>query len=404
MILVIGGGASGMMAAIKASQRAEVILVEKNEKLGKKLFITGKGRCNLCNDCDDAFFFEALHRNAEFMYSSYYTFSNEALKTFFESRRLPLKVERGQRVFPKSDKSSDIIRVLEKELKKNGVDVRLKTKVKSIVKKDASFKVETDRGVFDADRIIVATGGATYPATGSDGDGYLWAKSFGIETIEPVAGLVGLRVDAPFIDTLRGLSLRNVELHAETEAGKFCEFGEMLFTHYGISGPIVLSLSSLINRARRVELWIDLKPALDREKLSRRIVREVETNPNRELKTLLKAMVPKSLIVPILTIAKISPDLPSHQLSVSDRGRLIDVLKAFPLDYEALFEESTGIITTGGIDVKAIDPSTMESRSVEGLYFCGEVIDVDGPTGGFNLQIAFSTGYLAGMCAAEEDI
>ncbi|MDD7362925.1 MAG: NAD(P)/FAD-dependent oxidoreductase [Peptoniphilus sp.] len=404
MIIVVGGGPSGMMAAIKASEKAEVALIEKNEKLGKKLFITGKGRCNLCNDCDDRFFFDALHRNSAFMYSSYYTFSNETLKNFFEVRRVPLKVERGERVFPISDKSSDIIRCLSRELKRSGVDVHLDTEVSTIRRHGEVFEVSTNRGIFRAEKVIVATGGVTYPATGSTGDGYTWAKSFGMRIVRPIAGLVGLRCDMRGMETLSGLSLKNVELYAETERGVSSEFGEMLFTHYGISGPIVLSLSSRINRDDRVKLRIDLKPALDREQLTRRILREIDSNANRELKTIVKTMVPRSLVSPILDAAEIPEDLPGHQLSVEMRERLIDVLKAFPIHYKGLFDESTGIVTTGGVDVDDIDPSTMESRTQKGLYLCGELIDVDGPTGGFNLQIAFSTGYLAGLSAAEEDI
>ena len=392
-----------MMAAIRGAEDDKVLLIEQNEKLGKKLFITGKGRCNLCNDGEDELFFDSLHRNGRFMYSSYYSLTSYSLQYFFESGGVPLKVERGQRVFPVSDKSSDIIRRLERELLERKVEIRYNTKVLNVKKTGEEFCVETDRGPFIGDKVIVATGGITYKNTGSTGDGYRWAKDFGIKIVKPLAGLVGLRADIPYRESLQGLSLKNVELHASTEDGEDSEFGEMLITHYGVSGPIVLSLSSVINRKKHVDLWIDLKPALSREKLNERLIREVNEDSNKEIHTILKNLAPKSLVEPLLFLSKLEPSMPAHQLSVEMRKNLVESFKHFPLSYRGLFDENTGIVTTGGVDVSELNPSTMESRKVSGLYFCGEVIDVDGPTGGYNLQIAFSTGYLAGMSASKEE-
>ncbi|CAC9925034.1 flavoprotein family protein [Aedoeadaptatus nemausensis] len=392
-----------MMAAIRGAEDDKVLLIEQNEKLGKKLFITGKGRCNLCNDGEDELFFDSLHRNGRFMYSSYYSLTSYGLQYFFESGGVPLKVERGQRVFPVSDKSSDVIRRLERELLERKVEIRYNTKVLNVKKTGGKFCVQTDRGPFNGDKVIVSTGGITYKNTGSTGDGYRWAKEFGMNVIKPMAGLVGLRADIPFRESLQGLSLKNVELYAHTEDGEYSEFGEMLITHYGVSGPIVLSLSSRINRNKHVDLWIDIKPALSREKLSERLIREVNENSNKEMHTILKNLAPKSLVEPLLFLSTIEPSMPAHQLTVEMRKNLVESFKHFPLTYRGLFDENTGIVTTGGVDVSELNPSTMESRIVSGLYFCGEVIDVDGPTGGYNLQIAFSTGHLAGMSASKEE-
>lgn len=391
-----------MMAAIAASGREPVLLLDRNEKVGKKLFITGKGRCNLCNDCADALFFERLHRNASFMYSSYYGFSTYALQSFFTERKVPLKVERGERVFPVSDKSSDIIRCLEREIEKRSVEVRLHCAVTDIQPDGPKFIVQTEQGTISADKVILATGGMTYPKTGSRGDGYEFAKKLGHSVIAPLPGLVGLRTEHADRESLTGLSLKNVRLYAEAEGRIFEEFGEMLFTHYGISGPIVLSLSSKINRLPGVRLYLDLKPSLSEQTLDARILREIAGAPNKEAATLLATMLPKALVDPMLAHTGIDRHLPSHQITREMRARILHFLKAYPLEYRGLFDADTGIVTTGGVEVREVDPSTMESKRHRGLYFAGELLDVDGPTGGYNLQIAFSTGHLAGTSAAQE--
>lgn len=398
---VIGGGPSGMMAAIKASQGGnQVVLLEKNNKLGKKLFITGKGRCNLCNDCDDEDFFNQIVSNPSFMYSSYYAFPPHSLMNFFEDRQTPLKVERGKRVFPRSDKSSDIIRALEKELIKNQVEIHYNCEVQSIYK-DGIFYVKTSSQSFSFDKIIIATGGFTYPACGSTGQGYNFAKRLGHTIVEPKAGLVGLRTNHKGKKDLVGLSLKNIEIFAKKDRKKIKIFGDLLFTHYGVSGPSVLSLSSYINRWDRCEVFIDFKPAVSKEKLDQRLIREFKESPNKGLEKILENLSPKSLVPILLEESSIDGKTKAHQITKEERRFLVNLYKEFPLHYRSLFEESTGIISSGGVDVKEINPSTMESKLCKGLYFAGEIIDVDALTGGYNLQVAFSTGYLAGLSMGE---
>lgn len=401
-IAVIGGGPAGMMSAIKAAEAgAKITLFEKNEKLGKKLFITGKGRCNLCNDCEDHEFFPEIVRNANFLYSAYYSFPPFSLMQFFENLGLSLKVERGRRVFPKSDHSSDVIKVLEKELTKKSVEIRYNSPVRSISYSN-QFSLESKGNIDVFDKVIIATGGITYPRCGSTGDGFRFAEKLGHKIIRPKAGLVGLRTNHILKKELTGLSLKNVTLIAKENKKNEKIFGDLLFTHYGISGPSALSMSSLINRWEKCDLYIDFKPALSEEKLDKRLVREIESNPNKSIQNILENLSPKSLVPAILEVAKIDSIKKGHQITKEERMELTLSYKNFPLNYLSLFDESTGIITSGGIDVRDINPSTMESKIQKDLYFVGEVLDVDAFTGGYNLQIAFSTGYLAGISIGNE--
>ncbi|MDU5417903.1 NAD(P)/FAD-dependent oxidoreductase [Peptoniphilus harei] len=386
---IIGGGPAGMMCAIKAGENHEVVLFEKNEKLGKKLFITGKGRCNLTNYTDEKDFMKNLVRNPSFMFSSIYSFSPFTAYYYFEDLGLPLKVERGNRVFPASDKSSDVIRAYEKKLRQVGVEVRLNTEVTSI-KKDGETFILNGQEKFD--KVVIASGGISYKLTGSTGDGYKFGKEFGHKIIDPKPGLIGINLSNNF--DLAGLSLKNVELRVEKDKKIISrEFGEMLFTHRGISGPIVLTTSSKINRLNDFELYLDLKPALSKEKLDSRILRDFEDNQNKNIENVMRNLLPRDLISYVLDSAKISGDKKINQITKEEREELVKTIKNFKLIFASLDDIDRAIVTSGGIDVKDIDPKTMESKLIEGLYFIGEVMDLDGLTGGFNIQIANSTGY-----------
>ena len=390
---IIGGGPAGMMCAIKAGENHEVVLFEKNEKLGKKLFITGKGRCNLTNYTDEKDFMKNLVRNPSFMFSSIYSFSPFTTYYYFEDLGLPLKVERGNRVFPASDKSSDVIKAYEKKLRQVGVEVRLNTEVKSI-KKDGETFILNGREKFD--KVVIASGGISYKLTGSTGDGYKFGKEFGHKIIEPKPGLIGINLSSNF--DLAGLSLKNVELRVEKDKKIISkEFGEMLFTHRGISGPIVLTTSSKINRLKDFELYLDLKPALSKEKLENRILRDFEDNQNKNIENVMRNLLPRDLIAYVLDSAKIPGDKKINQITKEEREELVKTIKNFKLIFASLDDIDRAIVTSGGIDVKDIDPKTMESKLVKGLYFIGEVMDLDGLTGGFNIQIANSTGYSCGI-------
>lgn len=390
---IIGGGPAGMMCAIKAGENHEVVLFEKNEKLGKKLFITGKGRCNLTNYTDEKDFMKNLVRNPSFMFSSIYSFSPFTAYYYFEDLGLPLKVERGNRVFPASDKSSDVIKTYEKKLRQVGVDVRLNTEVKSI-KKDGDIFILNGKEKFD--KVVIASGGISYKLTGSTGDGYKFGKEFGHKIIDPKPGLIGINLSNNF--DLAGLSLKNVELRVEKDKKVISkEFGEMLFTHRGISGPIVLTTSSKINRLNDFELYLDLKPALSKEKLDSRILRDFEDNQNKNIENVMRNLLPRDLISYILDSAKIPGDKKINQITKEEREELVKTIKNFKLIFASLDDIDRAIVTSGGIDVKDIDPKTMESKLVKGLYFIGEVMDIDGLTGGFNIQIANSTGYSCGI-------
>ena len=392
-ISIIGGGPAGMMCAIKAAENHQVTIFEKNEKLGKKLFITGKGRCNLTNYCDEREFLKNIVNNSSFMYSSIYSFSPFTTYYYFEELGLPLKVERGNRVFPASDKSSDVIKAYEKKLKALGVKINLNYEVTSIEKVDDKF-ILNGREKFD--KVVIATGGISYKLTGSTGDGYKFAKDFGHKVIDQVPGLIGINLKNNF--SLTGLTLKNVELKILKDKKILSrEFGEMLFTHRGISGPIVLTTSSKINRLKDFEIYLDLKPALDPEKLDARILRDFLENQNKNLENVMKSLLPRDLIIYVLESAGISGDKKVNQITKEDRERLVRTIKNFSLKFDSLDDIDRAIVTSGGVDVKDIDPKTMESKKVSGLYFIGEVLDLDGLTGGFNIQIANSTGYSCGI-------
>ena len=401
-IAVIGGGAAGMAAAYAAaSVGAEVVIFERNEKLGKKLFISGKGRCNLTNDSDIEQHVANVMSHPRFLYSAYHALSPSELITLIEGCGVPLKTERGGRVFPASDKSSDILRAWKRLLDAQHVKVHYDERVLTIGKDGGEFTVDTAVGKYFFDKVIVCTGGMTYQATGSTGDGYRFAKKLGHTVTELFPSLVGIRADIP--NSLPGLSLKNVEITVSS-AGKvlFKEFGEMLFTHTGISGPIVLRASGRINKLdlNAIIISLDLKPALSLETLDARMLRDFGENINRTIKRVLPELMPKSLIPLVLSQAEINPETPCHSLSKEQRKRLCHVVKGIlikPLGFEDM---NGAIVTSGGVSVDEINAKDMQSKLVPGLYFAGEVVDVDALTGGYNLQIAFSTGYLAGIKAA----
>lgn len=405
-IAVIGGGPSGMLAACTAAKNdCLVTIYERNEKLGKKLYITGKGRCNVTNNATEEEFFANIPRNHRFMYSSFYSFTNHDLIRLLNTLGLETKVERGGRVFPASDKSSDVLKVLTNYVRQCNAEVLLNTRVKSISKTgDNKFSVRTNNGDYTYDSVIIATGGVSYPTTGSDGDGYRFASELGIKTIDAKPALVPLVTIEEWPKELMGLTLKNITLRAFDGNKKvFEDMGEVLFTHFGISGPLVLTLSSIIaEHPENVKVFIDLKPALTREELDRRVLRDFQTAKNKQMKNALFELMPSSLVQIILQLAQIDPDLAVNSLTKQDRARLVEIIKAIPLVIKGTRPIEEAIITRGGIDTREINPTTMESKKVSGLYFSGEVIDVDAFTGGFNLQIAFSTGYLAGRSASEK--
>lgn len=401
-VVVVGAGASGLMAAYAAARNGNnVTVLEKNEKAGKKIYITGKGRCNVTNDVAPVEFLQNVVSNAKFLTSCIYTFPPARLQELLESGGLRLKTERGNRVFPASDKASDVIKCLQKLCVDAGVEFRFHENVTEIVKmQSTAFRIQCNTDEYFADAVVICTGGESYPGTGSTGDGYHIAEKFGHTVFARRAALCGIECDmSGGLSALQGLSLKNVRLSAERNGkciGSF--FGEMLFTHFGVSGPIVLSLSSLLNKydLREVRLAVDLKPALDEQTLDRRLVREFDANKNKQLQSVFAALLPKSLIVPVLVQSGVSPVLPVNSVTKADRTAIAKVLKSFALWPFALRPLSEAIVTAGGIDVREINPKTMESKKVSGLYFCGETLDVDAYTGGFNLQIAFSTGFAAG--------
>jgi predicted Rossmann fold flavoprotein len=400
-VVVIGGGPAGMMAAIHASQKNKVVLLDKNEKLGKKLFITGKGRCNVTNNKDISEFFDNIPVNPSFLYSSLYSFTNEDTKKFFKDLDVELKVERGDRVFPSSDKSSDIIRAFEKSLHNNDVDVMLNAKVKDLVYKDKKIikLILEDNREIKGDYFIFATGGMSYPLTGSTGEGFQFAKRLGHSIIELKPSLIPIEVKEEWIKNLQGLSLKNVNLQIKDEKNKtlYEEFGEMIFTHYGISGPIVLSGSRVVNSKSNLKILINLKPALTSEELDKRIQKDFIKYSNKNFKNALDDLLPQKIIGTIISLSNIPEDKKVNSITKEERKVLVNLIQNFELSVKGVRSIKEAIITSGGINVREIDPSTMKSKLIDNLYFAGEMIDVDAYTGGFNIQIALSTGYLAGI-------
>lgn len=410
-IIIVGGGPAGMMAAIKAREafgdiNKKILLIEHNEKLGKKLFITGKGRCNVTNACDTELLFNNILKNSKFMYSAVYGFDNHQLMDFFEKEGLHLKIERGERVFPVSDHSSDVIRALVRRLDKDKIDVHLNEHVTEISKdvENDCFIINTKKKSYTSKALIMATGGISYQQTGSDGTGHEMLKKTGHTITELRPSLVPFICSEEYVKELQGLSLKNIKVTISNSKKKlFSEEGEMLFTHFGVSGPLILSASGVVNEALKKEqlsLKIDLKMALTKEQLDKRILRDFEKNINKNIENALTELYPQRLIPVVLYIADIDQYKKVHDVTAAERERLVQATKEFPLTITGLRDFNEAIITRGGVSVKEINPSTMESKMVAGLYCAGELLDVDAKTGGFNLQIAFSSGALAGMSAA----
>ena len=403
-IVVAGAGAAGMMAAVTAArQGAKVVLIEPNEKVGRKLYITGKGRCNVTNDCRVDRLLASVPRNGKFLYSAFSRFSPQDTIAFFEKLGVPLKVERGNRVFPQSDRAADVIDALWKELRRCRVELRQDRVTEVAVSGGRVSGVKLEKaGLVNCEAVLLATGGASYPRTGSTGDGYRIAEALG-HTITPIRGsMVPLESEDRACSQLQGLSLRNVVLRMKNQRGKtvYQEQGELLFTHFGLSGPLVLSASAHMDFARdRYAAHIDLKPALDEEKLDARLLRDFGERANQDVSNALGALVPRSMIPVMAERTGIDGQTKVRDIRREQRRRLLDALKDFTVDISGPRPVEEAIVTAGGVKVSQVDPKTMQSKLVQGLYFAGELLDVDGYTGGFNLQIAWSTGYAAGLAA-----
>ncbi len=405
-VIVIGGGAAGMFAAcIAAEQGAKVLLLERNDRLGKKLNITGKGRCNVTNNCSALEVQQNIPRNGKFLYSALDAFPPERMMRFLEETGCPLKTERGNRVFPVSDKASSVIGALERRLRGFKVEVR-QERVREILQENSViFGVKTENGgLYAAGRVILATGGCSYPSTGSTGDGYRLAESLGHTIVPPVGSLVPLVAEGEDCPEMQGLSLRNVGVRLLNQKGKavYQDFGELLFTHFGLSGPMILSASAHMRKGDTYTVRIDLKPALDESKLDARLLRDLEQYQNRAMENALTDLLPRSMIPVLLRRAGVDGAMQANALTRQQRRRLIEEMKGFQVKILEKRPVAEAIVTSGGVSVKEISPKTMESKIVAGLYFAGEVIDCDAYTGGFNLQIAWATGYAAGLAAANK--
>lgn len=409
-VIVIGGGAAGMIAAITSSNEGnDVTLIEKTSSLGNKIKITGKGRCNLTFDGDIEDFKNNIVKNFKFMYSSFNAFSNVDVVNYFNKLGVKTKIERGGRVFPVSDDANEVVKVLKDELNKKHVNIIYNVSVDNFIldnNKIKALKLSNNK-IIECDKCIIATGGKSYPKTGSSGDGYVYAKKLGHKIVDLKPGLVPLRSSDSICKLLQGLSLKNVTLSLKYKGGKeiYKEFGEMMFSHFGITGPIVLSASSKLNRVENVDnlmqnndiiASIDLKPALDDDTLDKRICRDFEKYTNKEFKNSLDDLLPKKLIPVIIELSGIDENKKVNQITKEERKRLVKLLKNLQITITGFMPFDIAVITSGGVDVKDINPKTMESKIVKGIYFAGEILDVDAYTGGFNLQIAFSTGYAAG--------
>lgn len=412
-VFIIGGGAAGMLAGVICGRMGnEVVIFEKNEKLGKKLFITGKGRCNVTNASDMEEVFSNIITNRKFMYSSLYSFDNQSVMTFFEELGIPLKIERGNRVFPISDHSSDIIKALQYELRRLDVTVLFQTNVGEILVKDGQAKgvVTADGKRHYADKVLLAAGGVSYPLTGSTGDGHKMASEAGHEITPLYPALVPLYVKEEWCPKLQGLSLKNIAI--DIKQGKkslYKEFGEMLFTHYGVSGPLIISASSYLTKKlanvddmkEPIVLYLDLKPALTEKQLDARLIREFELNHNKQFKNSIGSLFPAKLIPVMIELSGISPEKKCGEISKEERKIFLDIIKNLKMTITKTADFREAIITQGGIKVKEVNPSTMESKIIKDLYFAGEILDVDALTGGYNLQIAWSSAYLAAVSMSE---
>lgn len=405
-IFVVGGGAAGMMAAITAAENgAQVTLLERNDRLGKKLYITGKGRCNVTNDCAPEDFFQNVPRNPRFLYSAIYAFPPREVMAWFEARGCALKTERGNRVFPQSDKSASVIDALRAELRRLGVRVLQERALDIVTQDGAVCGIETDGGFHKTERVILATGGCSYPQTGSTGDGYRMMEKLGHTIVPPVGSLVPLVEKGYDCKQMQGLALKNVALRLVNQKRKtvFEEFGELLFTHFGLSGPVVLSASAHMNEKDSYTVLLDLKPALDEQKLDLRLLRDFEKFQNRDFENALVELLPRSMIPVIVRRSGIPAEEKVHSITREQRRALLELMKRFPVEIACKAPVEEAIVTSGGVKVSEIEPGTMQSKRVRGLYAAGELLDVDAYTGGFNLQIAWATGRAAGLAAACEE-
>lgn len=400
-LAIVGGGAAGMMASIFAAEKGMAVDVyERNEKLGKKLYITGKGRCNLTNACDVEELLGSVKSNPKFLYSAFYGFSNKDAMEFFEREGLRLKVERGNRVFPQSDRSADVLDTLKQAMKRTGVRIHLNSRVKSVRKEAGSFVLEMEGGeCVEADKVFIATGGISYESTGSSGDGYRFAEGMGLRVTECCPSLVPFCIKETFVQELQGLALKNISVRIRDGKKVLCEdFGELMFTHFGVSGPVILTASSLCGRKIRqkeLKLAVDLKPALTEEQLDARILREFEAAKNKKFANAAAVFFPAKLTPVMVRLSGISPDKKVNEITKEERKRFLHIMKELELTVTGLRGYNEAVVTKGGVSVRDIDPATMESKKVPGLYFIGEVLDLDAVTGGFNLQIAWSTAVAA---------